>query len=233
MLYFRQLLAGRDFGVGHPVAAQMQNFVYLIGDQETGECLVVDPAWAVDDLVEIAGADGMKITGALATHYHPDHIGGTMFGFTVEGMSRLLAINPCKLHCHVVEGDGIKQVTGLSESDLVRHRSGDKVSAGKVEVELLHTPGHTPGSLCFRLKNALVAGDTLFLQGCGRVDLPGGDPEEMFHTLRTRLGSLPDDTVLYPGHAYGGEKAPMGVVRQTNHYLRVPDLESWMEVMGG
>lgn len=231
-LYFRQLLAGRDFGQNDPIAAQMQNFVYLIGDRDTGECIVVDPAWVVDDIVDIIEADGMKLTGALATHYHPDHVGGSMMGFNVQGFAHLLGRSPCKLHCHDLEADLIKQVTGVSETDLVRHRSGDKVTVGGVEIELLHTPGHTPGSLCFRLKHALVAGDTLFLQGCGRTDLPGGDPEEMYRTLSERLSTLPSDTVLYPGHAYGGEHAPMGQVRQENAYLRVPNLETWMRFMG-
>ena len=220
-LYLRQLLAGRDFGAGNPVAAQMQNFVYLVGDRDTGECLVVDPAWDVGDLVRVAAADQMTITGALATHYHPDHVGGTMFGFTVEGLPTLMGINPCKVHVHHLEAAGVRQVTGLSKSDLVEHHSGDKVAVGGVEVELLHTPGHTPGSLCFRVADALLAGDTLFLQGCGRVDLPGGDPEEMRLTLTQRLNTIPDDVVLFPGHAYGGEHAPMGHVRQTNPYLRM------------
>ena len=231
-LYFRQLLAGRDFGANNPVAAQMQNFVYLIGDEDTRECVVVDPAWAVDELVDIVEADDMRITGALATHYHPDHVGGTMFGFTVEGASRLTARAPCKLHCHRIEADGLIKITGLSETDIVRHDSGDKVSVGGIEIELLHTPGHTPGSLCFRLKNALVAGDTLFLQGCGRVDLPGGDSEEMYRTLTQRLNTLPDSMVLYPGHAYGGESAPLQHVRRHNHYLRIPDLQTWRRFMG-
>ena len=97
---------------------------------------------------------------------------------------------------------------------------------------MVDAPGHTPGSLCFRLKSALVAGDTLFLQGCGRVDLPGGDPAQMYETLTRRLASLPADTVLYPGHAYGGEKAAMSEVRRTNPYMRVPNLETWMRMMG-
>lgn len=230
-LYFRQLLAGRDFGTRNPVAAQMQNFVYLIGDADSRECLVVDPAWAVDDLLDIAAKDGYRVTGALGTHYHPDHVGGTMFGFTVEGLPRLMAKNPCKVHVHRLEAEGVRKVTGLSASDLTEHDSGDKVRVGDVEVELLHTPGHTPGSLCFRLKSALVAGDTLFLQGCGRVDLPGGDRDEMYRTLTQRLASLPADLVLYPGHAYGGEHAPLGVVRTSNPYLSVPNLETWRRLM--
>ena len=231
-LYLRQLLAGRDFATANPAAGQMQNFAYLIGDRDAGECLVVDPAWDVQGLLDAAAADGMKVVGALVTHYHPDHCGGSMFGFTVEGLPTLLEKNPCKSHVHRHEAEGVRKVTGLSSSDLVEHDSGDVVKVGKVEVELLHTPGHTPGSQCFRLKSALVAGDTLFLQGCGRVDLPGGDPDEMYRTLTTRLSSLPDDTILYPGHAYGGEHAPLSVVRETNPYLKVPDLQTWRRYMG-
>jgi hydroxyacylglutathione hydrolase len=231
-LFFKQLLAGRDIGRGDPVATQMQNFVYLIGDKESGECVVVDPAWAVDDVVDLVEDEGMTLVGALATHYHPDHVGGTMYGLTVEGLPRLMERAPCKVHAHRLEVAGIRQVTGLDESDFVKHDSGDKVKVGDIEIEMLHTPGHTPGSLCFRLKSALVAGDTLFLQGCGRVDLPGGDPEQMYHTLTQRLSSLPGDTVLYPGHAYGGEHADMDTVRRTNQYMSIPNLETWMRTMG-
>lgn len=230
-LYIKQLLGGRDFGVGDPAATGMQNFVYLIGDRDTGECLVVDPAWAVRDIVRAAEADDMRITGALVTHYHPDHCGGTMFGLTVEGLPTLLAANPVPVHVHKAEAHGVRVVTGLSKSDLVEHDSGDRVKVGDVEVELLHTPGHTPGSQCFRVPGALIAGDTLFLQGCGRVDLPGGDRDEMYYTLTQRLASLPDDLILFPGHAYGGHHAPLGEVRAHNPYLKVADLERWRRLM--
>jgi len=218
-LYFKQLLVGREIGRDNPTAAQMQNFVYLIGDRETRECVVVDPAWAIDELLDIIAKDDMKLTGVLATHYHPDHVGGSMYGFTVEGLPTLMERNPVKVHCHRLEGPGIQKVTGLASSDLMLHDSGDKVCVGDIGIELLHTPGHTPGSLCFKLKDALVAGDTLFLNGCGRVDLPGGDPEQMFETLTQRLSTLPDSTMLYPGHAYGGEQADMLTVRKINPYL--------------
>jgi hydroxyacylglutathione hydrolase len=226
-LYLRQLLAGRDFGVNDPIAANMQNFVYLVGDNDTKECLIVDPAWAVDELLAIAAADDMTVTGALATHYHPDHIGGTMFGFTVEGLPRLMEVNPCPVHVHKAEAAGVTQVTGLSKSDLVLHEGNDIVKVGDIEVELLHTPGHTPGSQCFCVKDSLFAGDTLFVQGCGRVDLPGGDVDEMFYTLTQRLSKLPDEMVLYPGHAYGGERAALGDVRRDNAQMRVKDLKTW------
>lgn len=232
-LYFRQLLAGRDFARTNRIAAQMVNFCYLIGDKETGECVVVDPAWDVSGIVEAAGIDGMTIGGALVTHYHPDHIGGSMYGIEVEGLRELMAANPCPVHAHRAEVDGIRAMTGLEANDLVLHDSGDKVEVGGVAIELLHTPGHTPGSLCFRLDDALVAGDTLFLQGCGRVDLPGGDPEEMFRTLHERLSGLPGSTVLYPGHDYGGASASFDHVRATNTYLRMNKREDWVQMMGG
>ena len=215
----RQLLVGRDIGRGDPAGTQMQNFVYLVGDRAKGECVVVDPAWSIGDIAARAAEDGMKITGALVTHYHPDHVGGSMFGLEVEGLSELMERCPCPVHVHRLEADGVRAVTGLSESDLVRHEGNDRVTVGDVEIELLHTPGHTPGSQCFRVKDALVSGDTLFLQGCGRVDLPGGSAEEMQRTLTQRLATLPDDLTLYPGHAYGGERAPLGEVRLKNPFF--------------
>lgn len=231
-IYFRQLFAGRDFGASNSVCCQMENFVYLIGDRERRECVVVDPAWAVDEIVDIAEADGMKVVGALGTHYHPDHVGGSMMGFAVEGAARLTARCGCKLHVHQLETEWVRRVTGMAASDLVAHQSGDHVEVGGLRIEWLHTPGHTPGSSCFRVGDALVAGDTLFLQGCGRVDLPGGDSEEMFRTLHERLATLPGDMELWPGHAYGGFHASLDRVRATNPYLQVKDLMSWRRARG-
>lgn len=231
-VYFRQLFAGRDFGANNIVCCQMENFVYLIGDKETKECVVVDPAWAVDEIVDIAEADGMKIIAGLGTHYHPDHVGGSMMGFNVEGAARLTSRCGCKLHVHQLETDWVRGITGLSTSDLVAHQSGDHVEVGGIRIEWLHTPGHTPGSSCFRVGDALVAGDTLFLQGCGRVDLPGGDPDEMFRSLHERLATLPGNMELWPGHAYGGAHASLDSVRRTNTMLRVSDLMSWRRMRG-
>lgn len=218
-LYFRQLLGGRDFGRKHPVCGQMENFVYLIGDNQTRECVIVDPAWCVDELCDIIEGDGMKLVGALGTHYHADHVGGTMMGFSIEGIVRLLARSPCPIHVHRAEGEFVRKVTSVSMGDLSLRDSGDKVSVGNIEIEWLHTPGHTPGSSCFRVANSLVAGDTIFLQGCGRTDLPGGDPAVMAQTLTQKISTLPDDMTLYPGHNYGGASAKMGQVKKTNAFL--------------
>jgi glyoxylase-like metal-dependent hydrolase (beta-lactamase superfamily II) len=226
-----QLLAGRDFAHRNQAAAGMQNFVYLVGDREKRECLLVDPAWDIAGLVEAARQRDLSIVGALVTHYHPDHVGGSIFGIQIEGLAELMTAAPCRVHVHRAEAEGVRKVTGLSKSDLVEHDSGDRVRVGDVEIELLHTPGHTPGSQCFRLRDSLISGDTLFLEGCGRVDLPGGDPDEMYRTLTERLGALPEELVLYPGHAYGGDSAPLAEVRRSNPYLRIPSLGEWRRLM--
>ena len=222
-LYFRQLLAGRDFATDDDIARQMVNFVYLVGDRETGEAVIVDPAYGVRELVEIAGADGLVVVGALVTHYHPDHVGGSMMGWEIEGVAALLGLEgvDAPIHVNAAEARGVKLVTGASDSDLVVHEGGDVVTVGDVPITLVHTPGHTPGSQCFLVDGRLVAGDTLFLDGCGRTDLPGGDADEMYFSLTQRLASVPDDTMLYPGHQYSPESfATMGATRDAQ--LRVP-----------
>ena len=228
-LYFRQLLAGRDFAVADPVARQMVNFVYLVGDRATGEALVVDPAYAVDELFDLAAADGMRLTGVLATHYHPDHVGGDLMGHAVQGVREVLAREGMKVHIQRDEAPWVQFVTGLSDSDLALHDSGDTVAAGRVNVRLIHTPGHTPGSQCFLVENRLVAGDTLFLEGCGRTDLPGGDASALYFSLTQRLAQVPDDAVLFPGHLYSrAPSASMGATRQSNQVFKPKTPEEWL-----
>jgi glyoxylase-like metal-dependent hydrolase (beta-lactamase superfamily II) len=233
-LYFQQWLAGREFGNKDMTAAQMANFVYVIGDADTRECVLVDPAWDVDGLLERLENDGMRLVGALATHYHPDHVGGSMFGIHVEGLQRLMEKRPVPVHVHREEADGMRQVTQLSASDFVQHDADDQLEVGSVRIRLLHTPGHTPGSQCFLVDDKLVAGDTLFVQGCGRVDLPGGDAGEMYRTLTQRLAKLPDNVLLYPGHHYADvPHSTLGDARRTNYALQVQTLDDWMRLMGG
>ena len=210
----------------------MQNYTYIIGSRESREVAIVDPAWDIDSLVSRINERGYKLTAALATHYHPDHVGGSFSGHNVEGVAELMAVNPVKVYAHKAEADGIKKVTALSESDLVRVESGDTLKIGNIEVEFLHTPGHTPGSQCFRIKNTLVSGDTLFINGCGRVDLPGSDATEMFNSMR-KLCDLPDDTLLLPGHNYGHvPNATMGETKNMNVYLRIDNIDTWRDIMG-
>jgi len=210
----------------------MQNFVYLIGSKATREAVVVDPAWDIGSLLQTAEGLDLKITHALVTHYHPDHVGGEIFGMQIPGLSGLMEQHPVKIVVNKTEAEGLRKVTGVSESDLLKVEGGDTLTIGHQEIRFLHTPGHTPGSQCFLVGNKLVAGDTLFIGGCGRVDLPGGNPEQLYDSLHGVLMKLADDTVLYPGHAYGGSSSTMGEQKKNNSYLRIPTKEQWMEMMG-
>jgi glyoxylase-like metal-dependent hydrolase (beta-lactamase superfamily II) len=218
--YFRQLLSGRDFAAGDQLATQMVNFTYLIGDRQAGEAMVVDPAYAVEELVDIAAADGMRLVGVLATHHHPDHVGGSMMGYGIEGVSRLLELADVPIHVNSNEKEWVRRTTGVEAASLVEHEGGDVIDVGEVQIRTLHTPGHTPGSQCFLVEDMLVAGDTLFLEGCGRTDLPGSDPQAMYESLRL-LASLPDDLALFPGHRYSApSSATMGAVKEMNPVLQ-------------
>lgn len=229
-LYFRQLLSGRDFARHDPVARQMVNFAYLIGDRASGECVVVDPAYAAGDLVACAAADGMTVVGALASHYHADHIGGSMMGFTLRGIDELLAIVDVPIHINRQEREWVIKTTGVSESHLVTHDDRDIVRVGSIEIELLHTPGHTPGSQCFLVRDRLVSGDTLFLDGCGRTDLPGSHAPSMYHSLR-KLAALPTSTRVHPGHFYSPEESELlAGVLQHNFVFGPQTQEAWLSV---
>jgi glyoxylase-like metal-dependent hydrolase (beta-lactamase superfamily II) len=232
-MHLRQLLAGREIARESAPASQMANFMYVIGDETTRECVLVDPAWDVRGLYDAAVTAGYKPIGALVTHYHPDHVGGRIFGIAIEGLADLLAIAGMKIYVNKHEADGVKKVTGVSESDLVRVEGGDTLKVGALELEFLHTPGHTPGSQCFLVRGNLISGDTLFIEGCGRVDLPGADPDQMYESLTQKLARLPDDTILYPGHDYADRPtSTMGDQKRTTVYLRVPSLAAWRRLMG-
>jgi glyoxylase-like metal-dependent hydrolase (beta-lactamase superfamily II) len=127
----------------------------------------------------------------------------------------------------------VQRVTGASDSDLVAHAGGDVVRVGAVPIELIHTPGHTPGSQCFYVADRLVSGDTLFLEGCGRTDLPGGDPARLYESLTQKLAKVPDDAVLFPGHLYAAEpSATMGETRRWNYVFKPKTEAEWLAMFG-
>ena len=211
----------------------MQNFAYLIGDKATREVVVIDPAWDIEGLLNFVDERDYILKGALVTHYHPDHCGGSFGHNVVEGVAALLERHALPIYANEHEVAGVQKVTGVSKTDLKSVSSGDKLAVGDIEIEFLHTPGHTPGSQCFRVKHTLISGDTLFIDGCGRVDLPGSNSEDMFNSLR-KLAELPDETILLPGHNYSAvAHATMGDTKRTNAYMRINNLESWKMMMGG
>jgi len=233
-LYFRQLLSGVDFALGDELARQMRNFVYLIGDREAGEALVIDPAYDPGGIVDLCGADGMRLAGVLATHYHPDHVGGAMMGLSIPGVAELLEIVDVPVHVQNDEAAYVTATTGLGPPEIQCHAGGDVVSVGGLDIELIHTPGHTPGSQCFLVRGRLLSGDTLFLEGCGRTDLPGGDSAAMYESLTHRLGRVPDDTVLFPGHFYAtAPSAALGQTRRSNYVFTPRNATEWLAMFGG
>ena len=210
----------------------MQNFCYLVASKTTRDAVLIDPAWDPDSLLDRVEERGFNLKGMLVTHYHPDHCGGGMRGHHIPGVADVLEKQGVKTWINRHEVEGLQKVTGLSDSDIVAVDSGDRLSVGEIEIEFLHTPGHTPGSQCFRIQNTLVSGDTLFIQGCGRVDLPGSNSEDMYRSLQ-KLAELPDDTLLLPGHHYSeAPNATMAETKAQNVYMRVPDLDTWKEFMG-
>ncbi|MCP4907589.1 MAG: MBL fold metallo-hydrolase [bacterium] len=225
-LYFAQQKVG-----------EMANLAYLIGSREQRKALVVDPAWDVQGLIDLAAQDDVEVVGALVTHYHQDHVGGEIFGHNIEGLAKLLEVAPVPIHVNKNEAQGLIQITGVSTGDIVEHEGGDLLEIGGIGIRLIHTPGHTPGSQCFLVEERdqsgqLVSGDTLFLNGCGRVDLPGADPKAMYESLET-LKQLPDDTTLFPGHLYSPEgHDSLGDQKRTNPYLRADDVEMFLSFMG-
>ena len=232
-LYFRQLLSGRDFAQDDPFAHQMVNFVYFIGDRETGEAVIVDPAYDPAGLVALLEADGMRCVGMLGTHYHADHVGGSIMGLTIAGAADLLDVASVPLHIQHDDAEYVTKSAGIGRDDMVTHDGSGSLVVGAIEIELLHTPGHTPGSQSFLVRNRLIAGDTLFLDGCGRTDLPGGDPAQLYDSLTQVLARVPDDAILYPGHQYSAApSATMGETRAHNFVFAPKTVEAWLSMFG-
>jgi hydroxyacylglutathione hydrolase len=218
-LYFKQIELG-----------PMQNFVYLIGSTETRKVAVVDAAWDINEILRIAAKDDVEITHALVTHTHPDHVGGGFAGIEIEGVTEILSKCKAKVVVHKAEAEFLE---GLSATDILKAESGDTIDVGGIEIQLLHTPGHTPGSQCFLIDDRIVSGDTLFIGSCGRVDLPGSNPEQMYNSLTQKLKALPDDTVLFPGHNYSSQPtSTLGDEKRSNPYFQFHSLKQFLSAMG-
>ena len=206
------MAAQKPFSIHALELGPMENFIYLIHDHASGRAAVVDPAWDVPEVLALARRHGMHITDILLTHSHHDHI---------NGISQVLEHSDAQLHLMKSEaqfwGEGLDLPT--------LHHGGDVITLGETEIRTLHTPGHTPGSACYHVGKELITGDTLFVFGCGRCDLRGGDPEQMYGTLRSMIERLPVDTVIHPGHNYA-EQATSTLAEQVagNPFLHFDDV---------
>ena len=225
-------MAADDVYIKQMELGPMQNFVYLVGDRVARQCVVVDPAWEIDAILGAAAADDMTITGALITHTHQDHVGGSLESWgmpgRIPGVEELLGRIPAKVYVHKAEGEFLR---GLG-SDLVKVDNAATLPVGRLTLTFMHTPGHTPGSQCFVVEGNVISGDTLFINSCGRTDLPGSDPAQMYQSLTQRLGALPDDTRLLPGHNYGGAASTIGAQKSENPFMRFASLGDFLRVMG-
>lgn len=195
----------------------MENFIYLITDKKTGRTAVVDPAWDVPEILARAADKGVTITDILLTHSHHDHI---------NGIEQVLAKFDAQLHLSRSEA----QFWGKHLDLPTLHHGGDSIMLGDTEIKMLLTPGHTPGSACYHVGNDLITGDTMFVFGCGRCDLSGGDPEVMFDTL-TRLGKeMPESTIILPGHNYAVKPtSTMGEELEGNPFMHFHDKSDFVE----
>lgn len=196
-----------------------QNLIYLLHDLESGRGAVVDPAWEPARIIDLAESHGIQITDVLLTHSHYDHI---------NGIEQILEVAP-NAHVHLLKQEADFWSHSLTRPTL--HHGGEVLSLGKTEISILHTPGHTPGSACYHLADGgdLITGDTLFVFGCGRCDMSGGDPEQMFHSLRRLRDDLPIHTCIHPGHQYA-EKTTSTLAEQTegNPFLHFSELKDFV-----
>jgi glyoxylase-like metal-dependent hydrolase (beta-lactamase superfamily II) len=210
MLYVRQLELG-----------PMQNFVYLVGAAGAREAAVIDPAWDHEAILEAAERDGKTLVAALLSHHHHDHVNA------VEPLLRELP--GMRVHAQRSELEvGGDVLRGFGDA-LVTGEPGEVVQVGPLAVTCLHTPGHTPGSQCFACGGSVFTGDTLFINGCGRCDLAGGDPRQMFDSLHRVLGRLPNETRVYPGHDYADVPvSTIGVEKAKNPYFRRSEIEDFV-----
>jgi hydroxyacylglutathione hydrolase len=208
----------------------MNNFVYLLGDPETHEAAVVDPAWNVPVILQEVQEAGYRLTHVILSHGHYDHINGVEE--VVEKTDATVCAYKSELEEFVYEGMG-----GLviPKSSLKKTDTGSSVRVGKLDVQMIHTPGHTPGSQCIRIERGaervLVTGDTLFVGTIGRCDFPYSNPKDLFHSLG-KIKKLNDETVFYPGHDYGAQAHnTLGREKKTNPFLMAETVEDFLHLV--
>lgn len=206
----------RDFTVG-PLDVR----AYLVGCPETREAFIVDPAGSVDMLKNEAEKLGLSIKKIVNTHGHPDHTCGN------EEMKK---ITEAPVIMHEIDDEFFRRPEVVSTflawgfkaapaADM-HFKDGDILKAGNLEFKVIHTPGHSPGSVCIFGNGIVITGDTLFIDGIGRTDLPGGSYQVLIQSLRDKVMPLPDDTKVMPGHHYGPSPvATIGEQKRTNPYL--------------
>ncbi len=198
----------------HQIAVgPMQNFAYLLGDEKTGTAAVVDAAWEPEMLMDLASKNRLRITFIIITHGHHDHVSG------IDDLSK-------KTGAKIVAHEASEAPKDIGVKD------GDTIRVGSLEIKFIHTPGHSPDSMCVLVDNKLMTGDALFVGECGRTDLPGGSAEQLYSSFFDKLLRLPDELEVYPGHDYGARPtSTIGYEKGHNYVLKPRTLREFLQFM--
>jgi len=191
----------------------MQNFTYVIQDEETGEAVIIDPSWDLAQVIEVIQKNNLKVKYVINTHHHFDHTIG---------------------NDAVVKQTGSKiiQHTASTLRNDISVSDGDKIRFGNSELTVVHTPGHSKDSICLVGNGNFFSGDTLFVGNCGRIDLPGGSARELYHSLFSLISKMDENLMLYPGHNYGNSPtSTIGREKKTNFVLQPRTENEFLEFM--
>lgn len=201
----------------------MQNFSYIIGDEKSREAAVVDAGWEADRIIGIAGKEKLKISRIILTHSHYDH---------VQKADEMASKTNAEVYFHEDDFSEIKKALKNPRIKIIKLKNNDEIKAGKTKIKIIHTPGHSPGSICLLVGNKLITGDTLFVNAIGRTDLAGGNPIKLFESLQ-KLKKLDDGVEVYPGHDYGEIPfSTIGNEKKNNPYFKCESKEQFLNLLG-
>jgi len=191
----------------------MQNFTYILEDEDTDDAIVLDPSWDIDEIQKIIEKNNLKVKYIVNTHHHFDH---------TIGNEALVKITDAK----IIQHNASTLKNDMTVSD------GDKIKFGNSEITVFHTPGHSKDSICLVGDGKIFSGDTLFVGNCGRVDLPGGSAKELYHSLFDIICKMDEKLDLYPGHNYGSSpSSTLGKEKKTNFVLQPRTEQEFLEFM--
>ena len=200
--------------------SKMDTFCYIVGDEQSKTCALIDPAFDTDRVLEAAGRAGLKVTHIINTHGHSDHCAGNDAVKSATG-ARLMIHSADAAKLGKLLHSTFSRILGGKGSPApdVALEDGDTIEIGSTRLSVLHTPGHTPGSICLYTPGHVFTGDTLFVQAVGRTDLPGGSAARLIDSVHRKIYSLPGDTVVWPGHHYGPTpSSTVAVEKETNPF---------------